>query len=293
MNMLKKVVFLPLVLLLAGSLTACTFGSSVDPSLPPAQEVIDAVIKSMSAVSTYQFDSSMIMSTAGETGCASFEMTIDMTLMGAVDIENRQMEADISMGAEIPGQGDMDVRMEMYVIGDTAYMKMDSFGFDPMWVKMEVTDEVWGEMSQMVELVEPYVDLLEAAEVRVTGIDEVAGVDCYVLEVIPDMDQLWELAMQQAEVTDTGMPELTEKLLSEMFRDFSVRQWVSTEMFFITRVMIDMSVELTPEDMGFPGEDGVLRMDIVMYLLAHDYNQPVSIELPPGAENAVDAETGF
>lgn len=291
--MLKRVASLSLVLLLAGSLTACTSGSTVDPSLPTAQEVIDAVIESMSDVRAYQFDSSMIMSTTGEVGCESLEMTMDMTLMGAVDIENKQMEADISMGAEIPGQGDMDVGMAMYVIGDTAYTKMDFFGFDPTWVKMEVTDEVWGEMSQMVELIEPYVDLLEAAQVRVTGIEQVAGMDCYVLELTPDIDQLWQLAMQQAEVTDTGMPALTEELLSEMFRDFSVRQWVSTETFFITRVMIDMSVEITPEDMGFPEEDGILGMDIIMYMLVHDYNQPVYIELPPGAENAVEVETEF
>ena len=291
--MLKTVVSLSLVLLLAGSLAACTFGSVVDPTLPTAQEIIDAVIESMSDMKTYQFDSDMIMSATGEDGCESFEMTMDMTLRGAVDIENRQMVADITIGAEIPGQGDMDVGMAMYVIGGTAYTKMDSVGFDPTWVKIEVTDAIWDEMSQTVELIGPYVDLLEAAQVRVTGIEKVAGVDCYVLELIPDMDQLWQLAMQQAEVTDTGMPALTEELLSELFRDFSVKQWVSKETFFITRVLIDMSMELTPEAMGYPEEDGILMMDILMYLLVHDYNQPVSITLPPGAEDAIDAETGF
>jgi hypothetical protein len=218
---------------------------------------------------------------------------MDMTLSGVVDIENRQMGADVTMGMEIPGEGDMDVGMETYIIGDTAYTKMDFFGFDPSWVKYEVTDKVWYEMSQMVELLEPYVDLLEAAQVRVTGIEKVAGVDCYVLELVPDIDQLWQLAMQQTEVTDMGMPALTEELLSEMFRDFSVWQWVSTETFLITRVMIDMTMELTPEDMGFPDETGVLGLDIVMYLLVDEYNQPVSIELPPGAENAVEVEEGF
>lgn len=290
---MKKVVALSLVLLLTGSLTACTFGSAVDPTLPTAQEIIDAVIESMSDIKTYQFDSSMMMDATGEVGCESFEMTMDMTLVGTVDIENKQMGADISMGAEIPGEGDMDVGMAMYVIGDTAYTGMDFFGFDSTWVKMEVTDEVWDDMSQMVELIEPYVDLLEAAQVRVTGIDQVAGVDCYVLEVIPDIDQLWQLAMQQAEATDMGMTLPTEELLSDMFRDFSVKQWVSTETFMITRVLIDMSMELTPKDMGVPDEDGILRMDIIMYLLVHDYNQPVSIELPPGAENAVEVAAEF
>ncbi len=288
--MLKKMVFIPLTLSLVGSLAACTVGGVVDPALPSAQEIIGAVIESMSDMRTYQFESNMIISATGEADGESFEMTMDMTLTGAVDIENRQMGTEITMGAEMPGQDDMDMGMAVYVVDDTVYTKMDFFGFDDMWVKSEITDEAWDEMSQIVELIEPYVELLEAARVRVTGIEQVAGVDCYVLELNPDMEQLWQLAMQQAEVTDTELPAPTEDFISEMFRDFSVKQWVSTDTFFITRVVIEMSVELTPEEMGFPDEEGVLSMDILMYLLAHDYNQPVSIILPPGAAYAVEAE---
>jgi len=288
--MLKKMACMPLALLLAGSLTACTVGGVVDPSLPSAQEIISSVIESMSDMKTYQFESNMVMSTTGEADNESFEMTMDMTLFGAVDIENRQMGTEIIMGAEMSGEEDMDMAMAVYIVDNVVYTKIDFFGFEDMWLKSDMTDEVWGEMSQIAELVEPYVELLEAAQVRVTGIEEVAGVDCYVLELSPDMEQLWQLVMQQAEMTDTEIPAPTEDIISEMFRDFSVKQWISKDTFYITRVVIEMSVELTPEEMGFPDEDGVLRMDILMYLLAHDYNQPVSITLPPGAAYAVDAE---
>ena len=291
--MLKKMAAVPLVLLLLGSLTACTVGGAVvDPSMPSAQEIIGAVAESMSDMKTYQFQSDMLMSATGEAGCESFEMSMDMTFSGAVDIENRQMGADITMWMEVPGQGDMDMGMAMYVVDGMAYTKVDFFGED-MWMKSTVTDEMWGEMSQTVDMIEPYVGLLEAAQVRVTGIENVGGVDCYVLEVTPDMDQLWQLAMQQVEATDMGMSVPTEGLISEMFRDFSVKQWVSKETFLVHKVVIDMSMELTPDAMGLPDEDGILRMDIAMYLTVHDYNQPVSIILPAGAASAIDAETGW
>ena len=291
--MLKKMAAVPLVLLLLGSLTACTVGGAVvDPSMPSAQEIIGAVAESMSDMKTYQFQSDMLMSATGEAGCESFEMSMDMTFSGAVDIENRQMGADITMWMEVPGQGDMDMGMAMYVVDGMAYTKVDFFGED-MWMKSTVTDEMWGEMSQTVDMIEPYVGLLEAAQVRVTGIENVGGVDCYVLEVTPDMDQLWQLAMQQVEATDMGMSVPTEGLISEMFRDFSVKQWVSKETFLVHKVVIDMSMELTPDAMGLPDEDGTLRMDIAMYLTVHDYNQPVSIILPAGAASAIDAETGW
>ena len=141
--MLKKMAFTLLSLLIAGSLTACTFGGVSDPSLPSAEEIINAVVEAMSGVRSYQFESSMVMDASGEAGCEAFEMTMDMTLTGAVDIDNRQMGTEITMGAEMPGQvgmGDMDIEMSMYVVDDTVYMKMAMFGFDEGWMKMEMTD---------------------------------------------------------------------------------------------------------------------------------------------------------
>ncbi|HEY41193.1 MAG TPA: hypothetical protein G4O18_04965 [Dehalococcoidia bacterium] len=290
--MLKRMTFMLLTLLLAGSLAACTVGGVVDPSLPSAQEIINAVFESMSDMKTYQFQSDMLMSAAGEAGHESFEMNMDMTFAGAVDIENRQMGADILMWMEVPGEGNMDMGMAMYVVDGMAYTKVDFFGED-MWMKSAVTDEVWCEMSQTVDMVESYVGLLEVAQVRVTGIEDVGGVDCYVLEVTPDMDQLWQLAMQQVETTDMGISIPAEGLLSEMFRDFSVKQWVSTETFYVHRIVIEMSMEMTPDAMGLPDEYGTLSMDISMYMLVHDYNQPVSITLPAGAASAIDADTGW
>lgn len=52
--------------------------------------------------------------------------------------------------------------------------------------------------------------------------------------------------------------------------------------------LLTFAVELTPEAMGSPEEEGVFTMDITMSLLAYNYNQPVSIVLPPEAEEAVE-----
>jgi hypothetical protein len=57
----------------------------------------------------------------------------------------------------------------------------------------------------------------------------------------------------------------------------------------LTKAEIDMAMEFTPEDMGFPEEEGIMTMDIAMSFLGYDYNQPVSIVLPPEAEEAVEA----
>ncbi len=139
---------------------------------------------------------------------------------------------------------------------------------------------------------ETYMELLETAQVKVIDSEKIRGVDCYVLQLIPNIVQLWQLLIEQTEVTEVEIPAfaevLTEAVLQEVFRSFSVKQWIVKDTYFLTKAEIDMAFELTPGVMGFPGEEGVMTMDLAVSLLAHSYNQPVSIVLPPEAKEAIE-----
>jgi len=84
------------------------------------------------------------------------------------------------------------------------------------------------------------------------------------------------------------LPDIGEEFLREAFKNFSVKQWGAKDTYFLTKVEMYMAIELTPEALGFPEEEGLMTMDIKMDLLAYNYNQPVSIELPPEAEEALE-----
>ena len=116
--------------------------------------------------------------------------------------------------------------------------------------------------------------------------------DCYVVELTElDIEQLWELAMQQGSLTGQEMiPEINTDLIEEIFRDFSMKQWIAKDTFLLAKAVIIMSMELTPEAMGVPGEEGSVEMDMTMIMVATGYNQPVSIELPAAAANAQDMQ---
>ncbi|GAH86292.1 unnamed protein product, partial [marine sediment metagenome] len=145
------------------------------------------------------------------------------------------------------------------------------------------------EVSEGMRLAEPQLELLQGAQVEVIGSETVKGIDCYVFQLTPDMGQLWQTVMQQTRVAgEEILPEVEEIFLEEVFRSFSVKQWVAKDTYFITKAEIDMVMELTPEAMGFPEEEGEMTMNITMTLLAYDYNKPISIELPPEAEEALD-----
>jgi len=277
--MWKKILTISLVLAMVLSLAACAKEAEDEVGLPSAQEIVDSVIESLDNIRTYQFDMDMTMDMAGEAEGEVFEMTMVMDSSGASDLENRQTRMDMTMSIAMPGEPEMEMGMEMYLIGDVIYMLVEIPEMEPMWMKSEMPEGYWEEMSQ----VEPQIELLEVAQVEVIGSEMVGGIDCYVLEVTPDMEQLWQLIMQQAEMAGE-MPPFTE----EMFRSFSVKQWVAKDTYFLTKAEINMAVELTPEAMGYPEEEGVVAMDIAMNLLAYNYNQPVSIVLPPEAEEAVE-----
>jgi hypothetical protein len=272
----KRVLTLTLVLAMVLSFTACAEEIS-------EQEVIDSVVAAWGGIQTLQFDMHMTMDMAGEAKDEEFETSMVTDSSGTLDVENKQMQMDMTMNMAVPGEDEIETGMAMYLIGDMMYMMMNIPGMGPTWMKSE-TPGAWEQMS----LTRSQIELLKTAQVDVIGNEKVRGVDCYVLQLTPDMEQLWQLAMQQAQVPgESMMPDVSEELLKEMFRSFSVKQWVAKDTYFITKAEIDMAVELTPENMGLPGE-GVVNMDISIDLLSYNYNQPVSIILPLEAEGAIE-----
>ena len=275
--MWHKILVMSLVLVMVLSLAACVAG-------PSAQEIVNDVIESWDDIRTYQFDMDMTLDMDVEAEGEAFEATMVLSSSGAFDLENRQMKMDMTMSTAALGE-EMEVEMEMYLIGDMMYAGMEIPEIGPMWVKSAMPAGYWEEMNQ----VKAQIEFVEAAQVEVIGSGKVKGVDCYVLQLTPDMEQLWQLAMQQSGVTgEEILPAIDEEFLQEIFQSFSMKQWIAKDTYLLTKVAIDMAVELTPEALGFPEEEGLMTMDIFIVLLAYDYNQQVSIVLPPEAEEAVE-----
>jgi hypothetical protein len=67
-----------------------------------------------------------------------------------------------------------------------------------------------------------------------------------------------------------------------------VKQWVAKDTYFIMKAEIDISMESTPELMDYLGEEGETTLDIALIFLAYNYNESVTIELPPEAEGAIE-----
>jgi len=280
--MWKKILPMGLVLVVVFSFAACV-------GEPSAQEIVDGVIESLDEIRTYQFNMDMTGGIAAEAEGEAYEATMVMDLDGVLDLENRQMKMDMTVNVEgLPGLGEdkTETGIETYLVSDMIYMMMDVPEMGPMWMKLEMPEGYWGEMSQ----IESQIELLEVAQVKVIGSETIEGTDCYVLQLTPDMEQLWQLAMQQPKLPGEEVPDVAEEFLQEMFRSVSVKQWIAKDTYFLIKAEIDMvfvSTELTAEAMGL--QEGVsLPTYISIVLLSYNYNQPVSIVLPPEAEEAIE-----
>jgi hypothetical protein len=254
--------------------------------LPTAQEIVDGVIESFDNIRTYQFDMDMTMDMASEVGGEALERTVTMDNSGTLDLENRQMGANLTMNVVAPGKDEEVMGVVMYIIDGMMYAMPEAPGEEPTWMKEKVPAEAW-EMMEGTSGLEDYKGLLEAAQVEVLGSEKVKGVDCYVLQLTPNMAQLWQTAMQPGGAgRGEVLPAVPEEFLQEVVRSFSVKQWIAKDTYFLMKVEIDMAVESNPELMGYPDEEGEININLTISLLAYNYNQPVSLELPPEAKEA-------
>ncbi|MGD9118335.1 MAG: hypothetical protein PVJ08_06340 [Dehalococcoidia bacterium] len=280
--MTRKIMAVSLLLVMALSFIACGGGE-----FPPAQEIIDGAVQALDDIQTYEFEMDIAMNMGAESEGETMEMTMEADYGGALDLDNQQMRLDMDLNIEMTGEEDTAGTIELYLIDGNGYSMADVPGVDPVWEKEEVSQTDWEAVLEVMMLAEPQLELLEASEVDVIGSESVKGVDCYVLRLTPDMEQLWATAGQQAALGFTeemGWPSFSAEVLEQASYNFSVKQWIAKDTYYLMKVDIDMDLELTAEAMGMPEEEGVATIAIVLKILAYNYNQPVSIELPPEAE---------
>ena len=289
--MWKKILTMSLVLVMALSFTACG-----EAGLPSAQEIVDGVIESFGNIRTYQFDLVMTQDMVGEAEGEVLEQTVAVDNSGTLDLENLQMSAELSMVVNmlVPEEDEIEQRVEMYIIDGMMYAKPEDPDIEePMWTKNELPAEAW-EMMKGISGLETYIELLETAQVEVTGSEKVKGVDCYVLQLTPEIAQLWQTVGAGGFAGGVpGAPTIPEELIQEVFSDFAIKQWIAKDTYFLMKAEIDTVMELTSEFRDYMGEEGEMSIDSTLSFLAYNYNQPVTIELPPEAEEATELPMGY
>lgn len=294
----KKALFCVITLLVAVlSFTSCKGEAGDEIDLPSAQEIIDRLNTSLDDIKSYNFDTGMSLEITGEA--EALEMSMAMVINGAMDLENKEMSSDATISALMPGEEDeIEVVMEIYIVDERIYEKTEMPEMEPVWETEGCSEADWEAITGGATPIESHLSLLELADVSVTGSEEVNGVDCYVLQVTPNLENLWKTVTQQIEALESAvdippvisdaLPITTVDVFQEVLTRYSVKQWVAKDTYFLIKSEIDISMEITPVVKEVMWAEGMMTIDIALSFLTYDHNQAISIVVPPEAKEATE-----
>ncbi len=251
--------------------------------------IIDKIIAATRKVQSCKFDVDMKMRMSGTSDGESLDMDATMIQIGAMDKANQKMRIDMDTNVDMSSIGAIEASIEIYIIGDTTYMKTgEMFGTPAQWTKAE-TPGMWDTQ----DIIARQTDLLDVTSLQVSDGGIVNGVNCYRVEMEPDLMTLLKSVMQQPGMGESlsagGLPDdMDISLLSNLVQDFSATQWYSKDTHFPVKSEIEVQMAVSELMMSMMGESGEMAIDINMTTNFSDYNKPVSIELPAEARGAID-----
>ena len=236
-------VILLCAILLAGA-TSCGGLSEIDGMT--GEELLDRVLAADENLHTCKMLITMKMDVMG--------MSMSFDGHGVVDVDAEELSLDMGDIASI------------YVVDGWMYMQEPYTG----WIKMELTEDLWEQnepISGQLSILEQYIDA------KILGAERVMGTDCYVIEVTPDLQALWDWAMQEEDIEGFDI----DLDIEEMIKKFTFKVWIEKGTFYMTQCSIDMVMEVLGQKMS-------MQETITLY----DINEPVSILLPYDAQDAVE-----
>ncbi len=248
------------------------------------------VLANAEETDTYKFDMDVTMKMLVSNETNDTEMTTISNGRGVLDVADKKMKLYMNTSMETNETTEVPepMEMEMYLINTTMYMKMNLGipGLPPQWTKMEMPEgyeESWASQNQL----EQQMELLDISEVELLADEELNGVDCYVLKIVPDMEKFWNstMAAVMARSTQGLAPGID---LQKILKSMSTKEWIAKDTMYPMKTQMEILLVVRSEDLSIPDtvEGFTMTADEKVELLFYDYNQPVSIELPEAAEAA-------
>ena len=278
-----KPLFLTAIAVLAVStalLTGCANGEMSEAEI---EEVVAEILAANTAVDTVAFDLTM----DGEITVEADDVVVeDITIVaegsGVVDSAAEQMHIALTMDYVVPGEDPLSVPVEYFLTDGWMYISMVVPGDAVQWMKMQVPEEMWDKQNEA----QKQVDMLrEAEKVTFLGMEDVNGVKCYAVEVIPDLATVSEMMTQmQGQMSQFGEVDLSQMDAGSMLKELSVTQYIAADTHLFTRTDEHIVMAITPESLGLPSEKfDRITEDMTTSIVFRDYGKPVTIQLPQGA----------
>ena len=261
-------------------------GCAGDPMSEEAmQRTVEEIITANASIETTAFDLTMAVNVEARSAEGVERVTVSGAGSGIVDNTNKRMHVALQQTQDVEGEGAVDTSTELYVADDWMYIGVALGDARTEWLKMRMPEGMWQQQDQVAQQVE----LLKAAdEVNYRGTENVNGVKCYVVEIVPDMASVLQMMQQaQGQMSSVGGIDLSNMDLGQMVKQMSMTQYIAIDGYLFMRTDEHVVMELTPAALGVPDDEfEVIVEEVTTTLVFRDHNEPATIQMPQGALTA-------
>lgn len=256
------------------------------------ESIVGKTLDASQAVKTCTFDMSMKMNTIIASADSSKVMKIKLD--GVFDIDNvaKKMKAIIDVVIEEVGVEVEQATLELYVLDNKQYTKLDQPGIPSHWQVEDLSAGTWESMHYW----EHHVDLLQKSEIELLGTEKVNNIDCYAVQLSPDMAEFLKMMLAEQQLGQQFSEEeidIVTTMLSSLFvrfMDISAKEWIDKDTHLPRKTEMIMDIYISPDEfmelglIVLAGYEFTLGTNI--NLVMESYNEPLSIVLPPEAQEA-------
>ncbi len=255
-----------------------------------ARDILTKAMSSAEKVNTVKADIDMgltVNMTNGGESMAIAEMA--MAGQATIDHPNKRMKMNMKISMQSPKEDSID--MEFYILGKWMYIKMASATgipeLDQTWMKAPHDEQIWSTWASQHTWF-----TRQAAKVSLAGTQNIDGTPCYVLDIKPGKEAIQAMLSQQP-MGGAG-DELARLGLDRLFDTVSLKAWVAKDTHLILKQEMSWPMEIKAGDLDSPLQSSEkLTMNLDFRMKLYDYNQPVSIQLPPEAADAEELPGGL
>jgi hypothetical protein len=275
-----KKLFLVVLAIIVVALSGCTEKG------PSSEELKGMLANSVANLDSYRFETEagqnvhIRNTSANATDANATSVVISSKGQGSVNLTAREMVITSNVTLISDSEGNMTpVKTETYFINDTIYMLIDQ-----NWTKLQLpnSEDLWGRQNVVVHQVE----LLNNFKINLAGSEKIDGVDCYKIDVEPDIETFSTVLSEQM---GSSLP-LEYMNVSELFRSSNIKwtSWITKDAHYLKRNDLQMDVTVTPEVMGLTDKTESFEMKINLNSVTtyRDFNANIRVAIPPEAARA-------
>jgi hypothetical protein len=262
-----------------------TTTTTTTASPPDAQEILDQAVNAWTKVMSYGYDINLTITMAGVNAGEDMNLGLAFSGNGSTNVTVHEMQLTGSMEIESgPGQGKISLPMDTYLVNGWQYMKVGMFG-SAEWMKTRVEMNSYDASDDIQHII----DLAQSAgRITFLNTENVDGIACYVLQIVPGPDELakWlKSALQITSILGTA-PDID---FSKYVKSLAFKIWFAADGYLLKKNETLATVSMSGAELGGSAQAGdSMTMDLTETLSMTQYNQPVSIVLPPESQDAKD-----